>query len=245
MATTTRRATREQEAAPRGRVLGPALLAAVLLAAPAWGQSPDTTATVDVVSTVGCAVRDDASPPGWRLTRAAEPSVTDDPYTSQETLDAARTQALGSRTFGLVGVAEYLSEEDRQALRESGNQIIGFQKASTGQLRDGHRVAIRGLLVEVDGQERINLTSVVSLDPTLRLSTCHQRCSTVRPDARPAEAARPGTAVRRFRGRGLAPRAVDPGGGRVRLHARAAADPGLSPQVPAVPVRRRVLRDHR
>ena len=67
----------------------------------------------------------------------------------------------------MVGVAEYLSEEDRQALRESGNQIAGFQQqASTGQLRDGHRVAVRGLLVEVDGRERIDPTSVVSLDPT-------------------------------------------------------------------------------
>ena len=118
------------------------------------------------MSTVGCAVKVPGTPPTWTLTRAADPAVTPDPFASPEAVDEARIQPLGSRDFPLVGVAEYLTDEDRQELSVAGNQVVGFQQASTGQLRDGHHVAIRGLLVEVDGEQRINLTSVVSLDDT-------------------------------------------------------------------------------
>ena len=144
-----------------------ALRTGLVLAGTASAQRPGTPPpTVDIVSAVGCAVKVPGAPPTWTLTRAADPAVTQDPYASQEALDEARTQPLGSRSFPLVGVAEYLTDEDRQELSVAGNQVVGFQQASTGQLQDGHHVVVRGLLVEVDGEQTINLTSVVSLNET-------------------------------------------------------------------------------
>ena len=144
-------------------------LALVALAGSASAQRPGAPPpTVDIVSTVGCAVKAAGTPPTWTLTRAADPAVTPDPFANPEAVDEARTQPLGSRSFPLVGIAEYLTDADRQELSVAGNQVVGFQKASTGQLQDGHHVVVRGLLVEVDGEQRINLTSVISLDDTCR-----------------------------------------------------------------------------
>ena len=146
--------------------LGAGLVLVVLAGTPSAQRARTPPPTVDIVSTVGCAVKVSGTPPTWTLTRAADPAVSPDPFASPEAVDEARTQPLGSRSFPLVGVAEYLTNEDRQELSVAGNQVVGFQQTSTGQLRDGHHVAIRGLLVEVDGEQRINLTSVVSLDDT-------------------------------------------------------------------------------
>ena len=148
-------------------VLAVWLLATAGLGGTVRAQRPDAPPpTVEIVSTVGCAVKVAGPPPTWTLARAADPTVTSEPYASHDALDEARTPPLGSGNFLLVGVAEYLTEDDRQELSPATNQVVPFQKASTGQLQNGHHVAVRGLLVEVDGEPRINLTSVVSLDET-------------------------------------------------------------------------------
>ena len=127
-----------------------------------------TPPQVDIVAVVGCAQKASGVPPRWMLTNASEPTVMRDPYASEDALDEATRAPLGSNTFRLVGVAEYLTEEDRGELDQAENPVIGFQRLATGQLQDGHKVAIRGLLVEVNDEQRINLTSVISLADSCR-----------------------------------------------------------------------------
>ena len=42
---------------------------------------------------------------------------------------------LGPTPFPLVGVAEYLTDEDRQELSVAGNQVVGFQQARPDSCR--------------------------------------------------------------------------------------------------------------
>ena len=124
---------------------------------------------ITMVSTVGCVVKitEPGRPPRWMLTRATEPDETRDPFGSRDPAHAKRPP-LGTLEFRLDGVIEYLSEEDRQEYREAGDFIVPIQEGSAGQLRDGHKVALTGLLVAAAGAggAQITITSVASVEPT-------------------------------------------------------------------------------
>jgi hypothetical protein len=72
----------------------------------------------------------------------------------------------GARVFQLVGVADFL---DVDGLLASGDRQLfttAEQANATGELRTGRMVLVKGLLIEADGDSRINLMAVVGLSET-------------------------------------------------------------------------------
>lgn len=124
-----------------------------------------------MMSTVGCAMKitEPGRPPRWKLTHAAEPQPSRDPFGSLDQR-ASTDPVLGSLTFALDGVIEHLSEEDRQEHLAAGDFIVPTPNGSVGQLRNGHRVAVTGLLHSLRrtrGEDsQITITWVASLAVT-------------------------------------------------------------------------------
>ena len=82
---------------------------AVLIPATGGAQDRDLTKpTINLVSSVGCAAQDGAT---WTLTRASEAMVTRVPFSSTAEIEAANSTSLGSNTYTLIGVAEFLAVE--------------------------------------------------------------------------------------------------------------------------------------
>jgi hypothetical protein len=121
---------------------------------------------VNIVQSVGCAEQKPGSPSTWWLNRAAEPEVGPPGPFHITQVDKAKTSALGTRVFRLIGEADFL---DAEGLLQSG-QRAQFTTPETanasGQLRAGRKVLVKGLLIESADQPRINLMSVVSLAET-------------------------------------------------------------------------------
>ncbi len=119
----------------------------------------------EIVSTVGCVERG-AGENTWRLTRASEPATTRMGVFDTAQVDEARQTERGSREFRLIGVADFLTAEG--LLRSSDRALFTTpeQINATGELRVGHTVLVKGLLIDPDGEPRINLVAVVGLADT-------------------------------------------------------------------------------
>ena len=145
-----------------GLVLSPRV--ALAQQEPAGSRGPQ----VDMVHTLGCVERRaDAAAPWW-LTRAAEPTVTKRGVFNSDQIAEIEETALGTRQFQLVGVADFLTAE---GLLRSGDRALFTtpdQVNATGELRDGRTVLVKGLLIETDGDPRINLVAVVGLEDKCR-----------------------------------------------------------------------------
>ena len=90
------------------------------------------------VQVVGCLAPGRAQ--AWLLTRAGAPVTTESQATSATELQASATRPLGAGRFALLGTSVF-------DLRS----------------RSGHKVAIKGVLIEDGASRRINLTSLQSL----------------------------------------------------------------------------------
>jgi hypothetical protein len=118
---------------------------------------------VDIVQSVGCAERKAGNPDTWWITRAAEPRVSQPGIFNAAQLDAAKSAELGAASFQLIGVADFL---DAEGLLKSGQRkefTTPDTANATGQLREGRKVLVKGLLVGDADAKRINLLNVVSL----------------------------------------------------------------------------------
>ena len=131
---------------------------AVLVPATGSAQDPDPTKpTIDIVSSVGCVTQDGAV---WTLTRASEPEVTRVAFSSAAAIEKARETALGTGTYTLIGVAEFLPVSGLLDQFQRAEFTANESANATGSLVSGHRVLVKGLFIE---NQRINLTSVIGL----------------------------------------------------------------------------------
>ena len=123
---------------------------------------------VKIVQTVGCVEQrgDDAG--DWWLTRAAEPHVAPPGVFNVNQVDAARDTAPGSREFQLIGVADFVDAETQLGSGNRAQFTADDQVNATNELRQGRTVLVKGLLIDPDGDARINLMSVVGLADTCR-----------------------------------------------------------------------------
>ncbi len=147
-----------------------------LMMATAWsatvqGQFGGLTARlkdpqVQIVQTVGCVEQrgDDAG--GWWLTRAAEPTVVKPGVFDETQVEEANDTAPGSREFQLIGVAEFLDAKSQLEWGDRAEFTTADQVNATNELREGRTVLVKGLLIDPDGDARINLLSVVGLADT-------------------------------------------------------------------------------
>ncbi len=117
------------------------------------------TPTVEIVRAVGCASAGSA-PGDWTLTNATEPTVVTSPFTSTTEIEELATEPLANKTYKLLGTAEFVSVERLLRQSQRAEFTAGESANTTGTLRDGYKVVVRGLLLDPDGDVRINLTSV-------------------------------------------------------------------------------------
>jgi hypothetical protein len=131
----------------------------------ATGEKPK----VDVVQSVGCAERQAGNPPGgselatWWLTRAADPRVTQPGMFNTNQVEESRKAPLGSLTFHLVGVTDFLTPEELLKSGQRKEFTTPENANATGELRHGRKVLVKGLLIEGGDQKRINLLAVIAL----------------------------------------------------------------------------------
>jgi hypothetical protein len=112
---------------------------------------------VPIVTTVGCATRDAR---GWVLTRASAPLQSTVVHAEQRDQEIAATRPSGSRRFTLIGTADFASVGE---LLSSGTraQYMNERTANTtGALREGTKVAVKGLMIRAADEERLNVLSV-------------------------------------------------------------------------------------
>ena len=120
-----------------------ALVAALAYPAPVEAQDArDTDGRAPLVRVVGC-LRADSGDLPWVLERAGEPAAATTAYTSDEELQLSADQALGTREFRLIGGERFRVEPHA-----------------------GHKVQAKGLIIEVDDEWRLNLTSFQHVAPS-------------------------------------------------------------------------------
>jgi len=118
---------------------------------------------VDIVQSIGCVERTAGSPPTWWLSKAADARVTPTGFFNATEVAEAKGLALGQGRFQLIGVADFL---DAEGLLQQGkrSEFTTRETANaTAQLIEGHKVVVKGLLIEVGTEKRINLMTVVSI----------------------------------------------------------------------------------
>jgi len=122
---------------------------------------------VPIVQTLGCVEARNGSTTTWWLTRAAEPTVTNDDVFNENEVEAARSSALGSGEFQLIGVADFLDAASLLRFGDRAEFTTDDQVNATNQLRQGGTALVKGLLIADDARQdasaRINLLMVVAL----------------------------------------------------------------------------------
>lgn len=137
------------------------------LAAGVTAQQPTSSKLpVPIVNVVGCASY--SADGTWLLTRASEPKVSNVAHAAEDELEEAMKTALGANRYGLLGTADFASVDHllKQGQRA---QIVTKESANTsGQLQNGHKVVVKGLLITDAKERRLNLLFVQSLTNTCK-----------------------------------------------------------------------------
>jgi len=116
---------------------------------------------VPLVSVVGCASR--SAEGTWMLTNATDGIESKVLFMSAKEIEEAKKKALGNNRYRLLGTPEFLTKEE---LLKSG-QRAEFTRPeianATGQLQDGRKLVVKGLLITAPNEKRLNLVSVQQL----------------------------------------------------------------------------------
>jgi hypothetical protein len=122
---------------------------------------------VEIVQTVGCAERKSGSEnPTWWLVRAADPRGAPAAMFSSTQIEAAKNAAPGTQVFQLIGVADFLDTEGLLGSGQRKEFTTPETANATGALRQGHKVLVKGLLIDAANPKRINLLAVIGLADT-------------------------------------------------------------------------------
>ena len=139
------------------------LAATIAVSWPAAVAGQDKSPQVEIVQTVGCVEQRGGDTPTWWLTRSVEPTVIAAGVFNETQVEEARGSALGSRSFQLIGVADFLDAESLLAFGDRAQFTTRDQVNVTGELVAGRTVLVKGLLIEANEPARINLLVVVAL----------------------------------------------------------------------------------
>jgi hypothetical protein len=89
-------------------------------------------------------------------------------FLSAKEIGESRTKALGKNQYKLLGTPEFLTKEE---LLKSG-QRAEFTRPevanATGQLQDGRKLIVKGLLITDPNEKRLNLVAVRQLADTCK-----------------------------------------------------------------------------
>jgi hypothetical protein len=119
-----------------------------------------------LVSVVGCAAR--TAEGTWMLTNATDGIESRVLFMSAKEIKEAKKKALGNNRYKLLGTPEFLTKEE---LLKNG-QRADFTRPevanATGQLQDGRKLIVKGLLITVPNEKRLNLVAVHQLADTCK-----------------------------------------------------------------------------
>ena len=116
-------------------------------------------AAAAIVVVVGCAAKTSA-PQIWDLSRASAHVESSRAGITADEKDRLGKQPLGHGTYQLIGVADFVDAESSRAIGDRAKILTEPRVNATGMLVNGHKVAVKGILIEA-APPRINLTSVV------------------------------------------------------------------------------------
>ena len=129
-------------------------------------QSDLSKPKAPLVSVVGCASR--TAEGAWMLTSATDGIESKVLFMSAKEIEEAKKKALGNNRYKLLGTPEFLTKEellqDEQRAQFTRPQVAN----ATGQLRDGRKLIVKGLLITAQNEERLNLVAVQQLADTCR-----------------------------------------------------------------------------
>jgi hypothetical protein len=124
-------------------------------------QSPADKPAAPLVSVIGCAQR---SPQGvWTLTSATESVESRTLFLSATEIEEARKKALGAHRYVLLGTPDFVTKEELLTAGQRAEFTRPEVANATGQLQDGRRLLVKGLLITAANERRLNLVAVQEL----------------------------------------------------------------------------------
>jgi hypothetical protein len=130
------------------------------------GRGAGEKPAVNIVQSTGCAERRAGNPESWWLVRATEPRISAPGLFNTNQVDEARKSELGGQSFQLVGVADFLDTESLLKTGQRKEFTTAETANATNQLRAGHKVLVKGMLIETTDPKRINLLTVIGVGET-------------------------------------------------------------------------------
>ena len=121
---------------------------------------------VPIVSVVGCASR--TAEGTWMLTNATDGSESKVLFMSAKEIEEARKKALGNNRYRLLGTPEFLTKEELLKQEQRAEFTRPEVANATGQLQDGRKLIVKGLLITAPNEKRLNLVAVQQLADTCR-----------------------------------------------------------------------------
>jgi hypothetical protein len=143
-----------------------ALVCGLAMGIGAQRESDVSTPEAPLVSVVGCASR---APDGtWMLTNATAGTETRQLFSSAKEIEEARKEKLGTNRYKLIGTTDFLTKEELLK-SEVRRQFTRPEVANaTGQLQNGKKLVVKGLLITAPNEKRLNLVSVQQLSDTCK-----------------------------------------------------------------------------
>jgi hypothetical protein len=121
---------------------------------------------VPMVSVVGCASR--TAEGRWMLTNATDGIESKVLFLSAKEIEEAKKRALGSNRYTLLGTPEFLTKEDLLKHGQRAEFTRPEVANATGQLQDGRKLIVKGLLITAPTEKRLNLVAVQQLADTCK-----------------------------------------------------------------------------
>jgi len=121
---------------------------------------------VPLVSVVGCASH---LPDGtWMLTKATNGVESKVLFMSAKEIEEAKNKPLSNNQYKLLGTLDFLTKEDLLSDPRRAEFTRPEVANASGQLQDGRKLLIKGLLITAPNEKRLNLVAVQQLAETCR-----------------------------------------------------------------------------
>ena len=121
---------------------------------------------VPVVSVVGCATR--TADGTWILTNATDGIESKVLFMSAKEIEEAKKKALGNNRYKLLGTLDFLTKEELLKDPKRAEFTRPEVANATGQLQDGRKLYVKGLLITAPNEKRLNLVAVQQLADTCK-----------------------------------------------------------------------------
>lgn len=89
-------------------------------------------------------------------------------FLSAKEIEEAKKKALGNNSYKLLGTPEFLTKEELLKNERRAEFTRPEVANATGQLQEGRKLIVKGLLITAPNEKRLNLVSVQQLADTCR-----------------------------------------------------------------------------